>query len=68
MAKRQIPQSIVLDRVSFNKEFLTGFKSEKDFLKEMKKECYAHLFEGENRELKLKEVFTLVKPKKEPEI
>jgi hypothetical protein len=68
MAKRQIPQSIVLDGVSFNKEFLAGFKSEKDFLKEMKKESYAHLFEGENRELKLKEVFTLVKPKKEPEI
>jgi hypothetical protein len=68
MAKRQVPESIEVDKVSFNKSFLLGFKTEGSFLKEMKKECYAHLFEGENRELKLKQVFAIVKPKKEPEI
>lgn len=60
MAKKHpVPESVKLDGVSFNKASLLGYKSEAEFLKAMKDEAYAHLFEGENREAKLKELYTL---------
>jgi hypothetical protein len=65
MAKESVKkESIKLDGVSFNKVFLLSHKNETEFLRTMKGEAYAHIFEGENREAKLKEVFSLVRPKK----
>lgn len=65
MAKQTVKkESIKLDGVSFNKAFLCSHRTENEFLKAMKAEAYAHIFEGENREAKLKEVFALAKPKK----
>lgn len=56
MAKKDI----VIDGVSFNKEFIASFKTEAEFVKAMDDKTYAHIFEGENRKAKLKEVWNTV--------
>ncbi len=58
MAKKDI----VIDGVSFSKEFIQSHKSEKDFMTAMDDKAYGHLFEGESRAEKLREVFKSVGP------
>jgi len=58
-------QDIIVDGVSISKDFIGSHKSEADFLEAMSHKTYAHLFEGENREAKLKEVYALGAPKEE---
>jgi hypothetical protein len=58
-------EGIKFDGVSFNKAFLMSHRTEREFLRAMSREAYAHIFKGENRETKLKELFSLVRPKKE---
>lgn len=61
-------KSIKVDGVSISKDFIHSFKSEADFLKAMEENTYAHLFEGSNREAKLKSVFSSAQPKEEPKV
>lgn len=56
---------IDVDGVSLSRGFVSSHKSEAEFLEAMGKKTYQHLFEGENREAKLKEVYALVQPKAE---
>ena len=62
MAKKDI----VIDGVSFSREFLEGHNSEGDFITAMNDKTYAHLFVGDNRDAKLKNVYALGQPKDEP--
>jgi hypothetical protein len=55
-------QPIKFDGVSFNSQFLKRFRSEESFLKHMKNPAYAHIFKGENREAKLRELYAIVRP------
>lgn len=56
---------IIIDGVALSKDFIISHKSESDFLKTMDEKSYQHLFEGENRAAKLKEVWQLSQPKKD---
>lgn len=66
MAKNKKEKShISVDGVSLSKGFISSHKTEADFLSAMEHKTYVHLFEGENRVAKLKEVYALVHPKEE---
>lgn len=54
-----------VDNVSFNDDFVKGFKSEKEFIEEMNGEGYRHIFEGTGRTDKLKNVYALHNKKSE---
>jgi hypothetical protein len=53
-----------VDGVDFAKGFVEGFKSEKDFIAEMAKAGYAHIYQGAGRTEKLKEAYHIHHPKK----
>jgi hypothetical protein len=55
--------SIKIDGVSINKEFVASFENEKAFLDAMSDKTHAHIYEGKNREAKLKEVYAKVHAK-----
>lgn len=57
--------SINVDSVSFTKEFISSHKSAAAFIETMNGKTYGHLFVGENREAKLKDVYAMVNPPKE---
>ncbi len=58
-------KSITVDGVNLSLEFVSGFKTEAEFMAAMSEKTYSHHFEGDNREAKLKEVYALGTPKKE---
>ncbi len=59
---------ISFEGVSFNKGFITSYKTESDFLAAMDGKENAHIFEGdEGRTEKLKQLYSLVQKKSEPE-
>jgi hypothetical protein len=57
---------IKFEGVNFNREFVSSHKSEKEFLEAMSDKTYSHLFAGDNREAKLKELYKTVSAKAEP--
>jgi hypothetical protein len=61
-------KDLILDGVSVSRAFLEGYKTEGEFLKAVNDDkTYQHLFEGEGRTVKLKELYALAQPKKEAE-
>lgn len=67
MAKKaRRKNGIIIDGVSMDKTFIQSFKTEAEFIKAMDDKTYAHIFPGENRKAKLKEVYNAV-PWPEPE-
>lgn len=59
-------KSIKLDGVSMDRSFIESHKTEKSFLDAMNDKTHAHLYEGENREAKLKEIYAKVHAKEAP--
>lgn len=53
-----------IDDVSFTEGFVESFKTEEEFLTEMNQPGYFHIYQGPNRQEKLKEAYALHNPKK----